>query len=160
VSLDVQHSGHHTQTSAYQPAGNKTKLLKKLFMSIRNPEGHGHIALDKMNNNFTGYVTHWCEFKIASPLAVIPVHLLLGKARMCNNITLYQENKLQGHQREDSRKSSHDCCDHGRAECLYIITCELQSLTHIRILDNRIYWDPKLHRCKFLSYRMTVRPQT
>jgi hypothetical protein len=129
-------------------------------MSIRNTEGHGHTALDKMKNNLTAYITYWCEFKIANPRAVIPEHLLLGKVWMCDNITLYQENKLQGHQREDSRKPSHDCCDHGRAVCLYIITCELQSLTHIRILDNRIHWDPKLQRCKLLSYGMTVRPQT
>jgi len=62
-------------------------------MSIRKTEGHRHTALDKMKKNLTRYIIQWCEFNIANPRAVIPVYLLLGKVWMCNNITLYQENK-------------------------------------------------------------------
>jgi hypothetical protein len=114
------------------------KTAEKLFISTRRTEGHAHTALEKTKKNFTRYSKYLCEFNIANPRAVIQVYLLLGKVWMCNSITLYQENKLQGHQHEDSRKPLHDCCDHGCAVYLYI-TYKLQSLMHIRILNNRIY---------------------
>jgi len=109
---------------------------------------------NKMKKNFNRYIIHWCEFNIANPRATIPVYLLLHKVWMCNNITLYRENNYRAINRKTTG-NPHVTCDHGRAVYLYIITCELQSLTHTRILDNGIYGDSKLQRCKFLSYRMT-----
>ena len=72
----------------------QNKTAEKLFISIRNTEGHGHTALDKMKKNFTTYSIQWCEFNIANPRAVIPVYLLYRTVWMYNNTTLYQENKL------------------------------------------------------------------
>jgi hypothetical protein len=108
-------------------------------MCIRKTKGHRHKPSDKMKKNFTRYIKYWHEVNINKPSVVIQVHLLLTKVWMCNIITLYQENKLQGHQHEDRRKCLHDCCDHAGAVYLYIITYELQSQTHIRNLDNRKY---------------------